>query len=67
MNRSITSFEVQDYGDKEFTPIVRGERINHIMFEQQFDYNDKDKHSLHLHLLEERFIEEFPKYGYAMN
>lgn len=53
MNRSITSIEVQDYGDKEFTPIVRGERINHIMFEQQFDYNDKDKHSLHLHLLEE--------------
>lgn len=67
MNRSITSIEVQDYGDKEFTPIVRGERINHIMFEQQFDYNDKDKHSLRLHLLNERFIEEFPKHGYAMN
>ncbi|RHA73567.1 hypothetical protein [Phocaeicola coprophilus] len=63
MNRTIISIEVQDHGGKEATIIVRGERNNQIMFEEQFDYNDKEKHSLRLHLLEERFMEKFPKLG----
>lgn len=37
------------------------------MFEEQFDYNNKEKHSLRLHLLKERFIEEFPKHGESLD
>lgn len=53
MNRTIISIEVQDCGGKETTIIVRGELNNQILFEEQFEYNDKEKHSLRLHLLKE--------------
>lgn len=66
MNRTIISIEVQDNGGKEANIIVRGERNNQIMFEEQFDYKDEDKHSLRLHLLKERFMEKFPKLGESL-
>lgn len=63
MNRIIISIEVQDHGGKEANIIVRGERNNQIMFEEQFDYKDEEKHSLRLHLLSERFHRIFPQLG----
>ena len=45
MNRTIISIEVQDNGGKEANIIVRGERNNQIMFEEQFDYKDEEKTS----------------------
>lgn len=63
MNRTIISIEVQDYGGKEANIIVRGERNNQIMFEEQFDYKDEEKHPLRLHLLSERFHRKFPQLG----
>lgn len=56
MNRTIISIEVQDNGDKEAAIIVKGERNNQILFEEQFSYSDNEKHPLRLHLLKERFI-----------
>lgn len=53
MNRTIISIEVQDNDDKEATIIVRVERNNQIMFEEQFGYKDEEKHPLHLHFLKE--------------
>lgn len=46
--------------------IVRGERNNQIMFEEQFDYKDEEKPSLRLHLLKGRFMERFPKLGNSL-
>lgn len=66
MNRTIISIEVQDHGGKEATIIVRGERNNQIMFEEQFDHKDEEKHSLRLHLLKGRFMEKFPKLGESL-
>ncbi len=66
MNRTIISIEVQDNGGKEDNIIFRGERNNQIMFEEQFDYKDEDKHSLRLHLLKGRFMEKFPKLGESL-
>lgn len=66
MNRTIISIEVQDYGDKEATIIVKGERNNQSMFEEQFAYQDDKKHSLRLHLLKEQFIEKFLKLGQSL-
>jgi hypothetical protein len=66
MNKTIISIEVQDHGCKEANIIVRGERNNQIMFEEQFDYKDEEKHSLHLHLLKGRFMEKFPKLGNSL-
>ena len=63
MNKTIISIEVQDYGDKEATIIVKGERNNQIMFEEQFDYKDEEKHPLRLYLLKGRFMRKFPKLG----
>ncbi len=63
MNKTIISIEVQDNGGKEATIIERGERNNQIMFEEKFDYKDEEKHPLRLHLLKERFINKFPKFG----
>lgn len=63
MNRTIISIEVQDHGGKEANIIVRGERNNQIMFEEQFEYKDEEKHSLRLHLLSERFHRKFPQLG----
>lgn len=63
MNRTIISIEVQDNGGKEANIIVRGERNNQIMFEEQFEYQDEEKHSLRLHLLSERFHRKFPQLG----
>lgn len=63
MNRTIISIEVQDEGGTEATLIVKGERNNQIMFEEQFSYKDEEKHPLRLHLLKERFMEKFPKLG----
>lgn len=59
MNRTIISIEVQDEGGTEATIIVKGERNNQIMFEEQFDYKDEEKHPLRLHLLKERFMEKY--------
>lgn len=59
MNRTIISIEVQDHGGKEANIIVRDQ----IMFEEQFDYKDKEKHSLRLHWLSERFHRKFPQLG----
>lgn len=63
MNKTIISIELQDYGGKEATIIVKGERNNQIMFEEQFEYKDEEKHSLRLHLLSERFHRKFPQLG----
>lgn len=63
MNRTIISIEVQDEGGTEATIIVKGERNNQIMFEERFEYKDKEKRPLRLHLLKERFMEKFPKLG----
>ena len=63
MNRTIISIEVQDHGGKEANIIVRGERNNQIMFEEQFDHKNEEKHSLWLHLLLERFHRKFPQLG----
>lgn len=67
MNRTIFSIEVQDNGGKDANIIIRGERNNQIMFEEQFDYKDEKKHSLRLHLLKERFMEKFPKLGESLD
>lgn len=66
MNRTIISIEVQDNGGKEVNIIVRGERNNQIMFEEQFDYKNEEKHFLRLHLLKGRFKEKFPKLGESL-
>ena len=63
MNGTIISIEVQDDGDKAATIIVKGERNNQIMFEEQFDYKNEEKHPLRLHLLSERFHRKFPQLG----
>ena len=65
MNRTIISIEVQEYGGKE-SNIIRGERNNQIMFEEQFDYKDEEKHSLRLHLLLEKFHCKFPQSGHSL-
>lgn len=65
MNRTIISIEVQDYGGKEAN-IIREERNNQIMFEEQFDYKDEEKHSLRLYLLKVRFMDKFPKLGESL-
>lgn len=59
MNKTIISIEVQDHGGKEANIIVRGERNNQIMFEEQFEYKDEEKPPLRLHLLKERFMEKY--------
>lgn len=59
MNRTIISIEVQDEGGTEATIIVKGERNNQIMFEEQFDYSDNEKHPLRLHLMKEQFINKY--------
>lgn len=59
MNRTIISIEVQDNGGTEATIIVKGERNNQIMFEEQFAYSDSEKHPLRLHLLKERFMKKY--------
>lgn len=41
MNKTIISAEVQNHGGKEANIIVRGERNNQIMFEEQFYYKDE--------------------------
>lgn len=56
MNRTIISIEVQDNGGMEATIVVTGERNNQILFEEQFEYKDEEKHPLRLHLLKERFM-----------
>lgn len=43
MNKTIISIEVQDDGDKAATIIIKGERNNHIMFEEKFNYKDEEK------------------------
>ena len=63
MNKIIISIEVQDRGGKEANIIVKGERNNQIMFEEQFDYKDEEKYSLRLHLLKGRFMEKISKLG----
>ena len=60
---TIISIEIQDRGSKEANIIVKGERNNQIMFEEQFDYKDEEKYSLRLHLLKGRFMEKFSKLG----
>lgn len=55
MDKTIISIEVQDHGGKEANIIVRGERNNQIMFEEQFEYHkDEEKHSLRLHLINKK-------------
>lgn len=66
MNRTIISIEVQDEGGTEAAITVKGERNNQVMFEEQFAYEDKEKHPLRLHLLKERFMEKFPKLGESL-
>lgn len=66
MNRTIISIEVQDHGGKEANIIVRGERNNQILFEEQFEYKDEEKHSLRLHLLKERFMNEYFAQGKSL-
>lgn len=56
MNKTIISIEVQDNGGKEATIIVTGERNNQILFEEQFDYKDEEKHSLRLHFMIDKFL-----------
>lgn len=56
MNKAIISIEVQDNGCKEATIIVTGERDNQIMFEEQLEYNDEENHSLRLHFLIDKFL-----------
>lgn len=56
MNRTIISIEVQDNGGKDATIIVIGERNNQILFEEQFHYNDENKHPLRLHFLIDKFL-----------
>ncbi|MEG1555797.1 MAG: hypothetical protein RR356_03640 [Bacteroidales bacterium] len=63
MNKTIISIELQDEGGTEATIIVRGERNNQIMFEEQFEYKDEEKYTLRLHLLSERFHRKFPQLG----
>ncbi len=71
MNRTIISIEVQDHGGKEANIIVRGERNNQIMFEEQFDYKDEKKHSLRLHLLKRTIYgevtETWRKFRYSLS
>lgn len=43
MNRTIISIELQDNGRTEATIIVKGERYNQIMFEEQFAYYDNER------------------------
>lgn len=60
MNKTIISIKVQDHDSIEANIIVRGDRNNQIMFEEQFDYKDEEKHSFQLHLLSERLHRKFP-------
>lgn len=66
MNRTIISIEVQDNGGKEATIIVKGERNNQILFEEQFAYQDKGKHPLRLHLLKGRFMDKYCAEGKSL-
>lgn len=58
MNKTIISIEVQDNGSKEATLIVTGERNNQILFEEQFEYENEEKHPLRLHLLIDKFLND---------
>lgn len=42
MNRITILIEVQDNGGKEATILVRGERSNQVLFEEQFKYEDEE-------------------------
>ncbi len=42
MNRTIISIEEQDHSGKEITIIIRGERNNQVLFEEQFKYEDEE-------------------------
>lgn len=46
MNKTIISIELQDYSDKKATIIVKGERNNQILFEEQIYYKNEEKHSI---------------------
>ncbi|MGE4308168.1 hypothetical protein [Bacteroides sp.] len=41
MNRTTISIEVQDKGGKEAIILVRDERNNQVLFEEQFKYEDE--------------------------
>ncbi|MFV0418337.1 MAG: hypothetical protein ACK5KT_06370 [Dysgonomonas sp.] len=56
MNRTIISIDVQDNGAKGSTIIVKGECNNQILFKEQFEYKDEEKHSLRLHFLIDKFL-----------
>jgi len=56
MNKTIISVEIQDNGSKAATITVTGERSNQILFEEQFEYEDEEKHPLRLHFLIDRFL-----------
>lgn len=56
MNKTIISIELQDNGGKEATIVVTGERNNQILFEEQFEYENEEKHPLRLHLLIDKFL-----------
>ena len=63
MNRTIILIEVQDNDGTDANIIIRGEWNSQIMFEEQFEYKDEEKHSLRLHLLSKRFHRKFPQLG----
>ena len=66
MNKTMISIEVQDEGGTDALIIVRGERNDKIMFEEEFDYKDAEKHTLRLHMLKEQFLNKFPILGYSL-
>lgn len=60
MNRTIISIEVQDHGGTEAAIIVRGERNNQIMFEEQFEYKDEESILFDCTYFQKGFIVSFP-------
>jgi len=63
MNKTIVSIEVQDYGRKDATIIVRGKRNNQILFKECFDYKDEKIYPLRIHFLKDDFMEKYLKLG----
>lgn len=66
MNRTIISIEVQDSGGQEAAIIVTRERNNQILFEEQFEYKNDEKHFLRLHLLKDQFMNKYYAEGKSL-
>lgn len=66
MNKTIISIEILDSGAKDAIITVKGERNNQVLFEERFDYDHQENHTLRLHILSEKFHSKYPELGESL-